>query len=882
MPTLHTHLRSGLLTAALVLGGAASAAAQDTGLPIPRGLTAEQARQMLRERPDAARLLQERLRESGLTPNEVRARLRAAGYPSTLLDAYLTGDTLPGPQPSSQTVDAISRLGLARFSRHDSLLLRGDSVALRLFRDSLRLDSILLADSLATRRRGLTLFGLDVFRQPTTQFQPIATGPVDDSYVLGPGDEVVVVLTGGVEAAHAVEVTQGGFIVVPQVGQVNVNGLRLGEVREVLYQRLRRVYSSVGRGPDARTRFDLTIATVRVQRIRVIGEVARPGTYVLAATGGVLAALYEAGGPTEMGNFRAVEVRRGSRLLGTVDLYDYLVGGVTPADLQLGSGDVVFVPVRGARVKITGEVARPGIYEVRAEESVGALVGFAGGLTPLAATHAATVFRLLPPAERTEPGRVRSIRTEPLGEILLGRATGAPLAAGDSAVVYSVAGGQRNAVAIAGGVWQPGTYQVDPGMRLSDLIRMAGGVRPEAYPERVTILRTLPDSTRQMLAVALGADGLPRPAEDPELREQDEVTVFSRTEHRPLRYVEISGAVAQPGRIVHAEGMTVRDAILLAGGPTESAYLMEAEVSRMRGGAEAADTLAAVIRVPLDSSFLLDPTGPFAPPTGTRATDVVLQPYDNVFVRQQPGWERPQNVVLTGLMRFPGRYTILRKGERLSDVLARAGGLTAQAHPNGIQFYRRGREVPDQGLAPLDVRPDTSAFRPAPTSLAAALTRDTLTPPTRYVPEELRAAPHRTWGWVGRLGVDLAAVRRDPSHRDNVVLEAGDSIHIPAYVPFVRVEGAVNSPTTVAYRPRAGVGYYVNGAGGFTENAHKKGTFVLQPTGKVVKGGHPEPGAVVVVPDRDPRIRRTDLWQVFAAIAPAVASLATVIIVLSQ
>jgi hypothetical protein len=130
--------------------------------------------------------------------------------------------------------------------------------------------------------------------------------------------------------------------------------------------------------------------------------------------------------------------------------------------------------------------------------------------------------------------------------------------------------------------------------------------------------------------------------------------------------------------------------------------------------------------------------------------------------------------------------------------------------------------------------------------------------------------------------VDLAAVRGDPSHRDNVVLEAGDSIHIPAYVPFVRVEGAVNSPTTVAYRPRAGVRHYVDGAGGFTENAHKKGTFVLQPTGKVVKGGNPEAGAVVVVPDQDPRVRRTDVWQVLAAIAPAVASLATIAIILSR
>jgi polysaccharide export outer membrane protein len=846
-PPLH---RAFLVSAWLIAAPVLLSAQQPPTQQLPPGVTREQIQQLMKL-PNAAQLIRERLQRLGLTPEEIRSRLRAAGYPSSLLDSYLTGDTTSTALPTSQAVDAMSRLGLARFSRQDSLVLKGDTLAYRMLRDSLRADSIVLADSLAKLHPTLKLFGLDVFRQPTTQFQPIVAGPVDDSYILGPGDEIVLLLSGGVEAAYDREVTQGGFIVIPQVGRISVNNLTLGQLRAVLLERLRRVYSSVGSGPEARTRFDVTVVTVRVQRIRVIGEVERPGTYMLAATGNVLAALYEAGGLTERGNFRAVEVRRGSKLVATVDLYDYLVRGITPADVQLGAGDAVFVPVRGARVKITGEVLRPGIYEARAGEGVGSLIDFAGGLTPLAATHAATVFRILPPAERTESGRTRTVITQPLDSIVAGTSQGVPLVAGDSVVIYSVLGAPRNAVTLTGGVWQPGTYEVDPGMHLSDLLRMGGGVRPEAYAERVTIRRTLPDSTQRMLAVPLGPEGVPTPDADPLLREQDEVTVFSRTAFRPQRYVDVSGAVAQPGRVAYAAGMSVRDAILLAGGPTEDALLSEVEVSRMHGAAEG-DTLAQVLKVPLDARMVLDPTAPFPAPTSTRDTvDVLLEPYDNVFVRRQPGWERPRNVTLTGQVRFPGRYTILRKDERISDLLERAGGLLPQAY--GIEFYRR-REPPRDGpyLTPI-VPPATDTTQP----LVDAT-------------------------WVGRLGVDINAILRNPKHRDNLVLEAGDSINIPAYVPYVRVEGAVNAPANVPYHHGAGTKSYVNGAGGFRERANKGGTFILQPDGRIVKGRDPEPGSVVVVPMRDPRENPLNFLQVMAAIAPTIASLATIIVLLRQ
>jgi protein involved in polysaccharide export with SLBB domain len=365
-------------------------------------------------------------------------------------------------------------------------------------------------------------------------------------------------------------------------------------------------------------------------------------------------------------------------------------------------------------------------------------------------------------------------------------------------------------------------------MRLWDLIALAGGLRPETYEDRVQIVRTYPDSTRQLVAASLtgGPDGN---QVNPVLREWDEVTVYSRAEFTPERYVAVFGAVRKQGIVPFADSMTLRDAILLAGGLRNDAYLMEAEVSRVRRGAgDGGDTLALLLRIPLDSSYLTAPDPYGARPVGTaRSGDFVLHPYDNVFVRRQPGWETQRNVVLTGEVRFPGRYTLLRKDERLLEVLQRAGGLTPQAYANGIRFFRAE-------------------------------------------------------GGAGRIAVDLPRVLRQPNYKDNLVLAAGDSIHIPAYIPTVRVEGAVNSPGSVPYVKNAGLTYYVAAAGGFSRRADKRGIFVQQPNGLVQKWKSPEPGAVVVVPQKDPTERGVDFVALFSSIAQILAATTTVIVVLTR
>ena len=857
-----------LLAACLSLANVLPAQAQGTPptqaaqqIPgLPANLTPQQAAQLLQQRPDLGRIVQQRLQASGMTPDQIRAQLRAAGYPANMLDAYLSADTTALPAPSQAMLAAISRLSLAQFTRSDSLLLSGDTLALQLYRDSLRADSIAREDSLARVRKGLPLFGLNVFRQASTSFQAVVSGPVDDQYVLGPGDVLVLLLTGAVEDAETLDVTRAGFVVVPRVGQIYVNGMTLGQLRDVLYDRLGRVYSGVTRSPDAKTKFLITVANVRMLTIRVAGEVGRPGSYQIPATGSVLTALYAAGGLTERAGFRDIAVHRGSELIGTVDLYDYLTKGITPTGIHLASGDVVYVPVEGARVKVTGEVKRPAIYEVKRGETLRDLIRIAGGLTPQASRSAITIDRILPADQRRDPSQVHTVLS-----VSLARDSTVAIEAGDSVVVYPFVAGRRNAVAIRGAVAAPGMYQLDPGMRLSDLIALAGGLRPDTYTGRAQIVRTLADSTRHMIGVTLAAPG-DSGGDNPVLQEQDEVTVFAKPDFRPDRYVAVWGPVRHPGYIAYADSMTLKDAILLAGGLKESASLDSAQVSRFIGG-NGGDSLQTVFTTPLDASYRIGPEGypPEDPGTG-QAPTVLLQPYDQVTVRTRPGWEAPGNVVISGEVDFPGLYAVLSKTERLSDLIREAGGLTPAAYADGIRFFRMGggRRV-----------------EPAPPKTGAIT--DTTAPkgwPSGTTTQTLARFENSTWGAPARIGVDLARVLHDPSFHDNLILQPGDSIYIPQFVPFVRVEGSVNAPgTNVPYRAGAGINYYVDGAGGYAQLANKGGTFVQQANGIVQKHGDPSAGAVVVVPQRQVAQGGTSFFQILTAVLTPIISAATTIAV---
>ena len=739
-----------LLTMSLVATVSDSAHGQNPPIALPPPSQAQSAlEQALQQNPAMANQIRNRLLQSGMTPDQVRARLQASGYPPTLLDAFMGGDTLVGT-PSSISVDQVAAI--------QAIGLQPLSVSLM----NLPIDTGFIRAVRAARARPESanqVFGVDAFRRTTTQFLPLLAGPVPPDYKLGPGDQLVLILTGDVELSQTLTVTREGFVLIPQVGQVFVSNLTLAQLRDVLYTKLGRVYSGVRRS-NPTTHFDVSVANVRANQVYVTGEVNQPGAYQISSLGTALTALYAAGGVTDRADMRQVLIRRTGQVVDTLDLYDYLLRGDTKRDKRLETGDVVFVPEHGERAKVIGAVSRPAIYAIKPGETLADLLRAAGGFRPDAALQRVTIFRYLPAAERRQP----------------------PLARGAVDVALAPAGDG--------------------------------------------------DGHASVGDVAVPSVGL---------EDGDSVVVDSLPPLSAQYTVGIAGMVNKPGMFPWHPGMTLRELMLLARGPRIGAYLKEAEVARLPVD-RSAGQLATTIRVPLDSSYLIDrdslgryigpPGQPFA---ANGAAEVALQPYDNVLILRQPDFDYQRTVSVIGEVRYPGIYSLRTKSDRLSEVIARAGGLTPQAYPDGIRFIRSQNEV-------------------------------------------------------GRINVDLGRALHDTASSANLVLQPGDSIYLPEYQPSVKVSGAVNSPGSVLWRRGADLNYYLSAAGGFAQRADKGAVSVRFANGEVRTRGHglfhgdpkPGPGSEVFVPAEDPTVHKTDYVALLGAIAQILVSAVTIAVVATK
>ena len=517
-----------------------------------------EAQAMLQSDPALAAKLRDRLAGSGMTPDQVRARLRAEGYPEHMLDSYMSGgsgaDT--GAAPSDSVFGAVAALNLPADST--------GAIERQWLQSHATRDTTAVVEA-PVDSTGRTIYGLSVFRQKTSMFDPNAAGPVDDSYVLGPGDQLVLILTGDVEVAHSLEVTREGFVVIPQVGQLHVANLTLGQLDALLATRLSRVFGNVGKGPGAGTRYSVSVSRLHLNQVFVVGEATLPGSYQVSSAGTALSALYAAGGPSSNGSMRRVEVRRGGRTVDSLDVYDYLLRGDASHDVRLKTGDIVFVPVHGPRVRVVGEVARPATYEMKDQESLSDVIKSAGGFNAEAAQRRVMVERILPPGQRAPDGRDRVVIDVPAERLASAGGTAFRTEAGDVVRVFPVSDAVRDRIAVMGSVWAPGPQGFKPGMRLSEALRNAGGVRPDAMMDNVLVTRLMPDSTKRQLRATL-TDRAGGVLNDLALEENDEVQVFAGSQMREERYVAIGGAVRQPGRFPFRMGMTLRDLVLLAGG----------------------------------------------------------------------------------------------------------------------------------------------------------------------------------------------------------------------------------------------------------------------------------------------------------------------------
>lgn len=744
------------------------------------------ARRSLADSPSAT------LAATGMSPEQLRAKLREAGQSDATIDALLRQGGAAQRRSSSSMSAPVESAPAASVSNDTTARVKRPEPA---------------ADT------SNEPFGFEIFHFSPATFEPLSYGPVDAEYPLGPGDELALTLWGDDQLALTVTVTREGLVTLPDVGQVGVSGLTIEEARARIRAALSRVYSGLRPAGQRSTTFvSLSLGKLRTIQVFLLGQVIRPGAYTISSVSRVLNALYAAGGPAREGSLRDVRILRGGTIVAHVDLYDIILGGAAPQMARLQNGDVVFVPSAERRVRLSGPARRTGIYELREGEQLRDLLRIAGGLLPEAELERAQINRVVPAAQRDSlRGQGRVAVDVSLRNVLADASRDVAMFDADSLTVFSLPERRNNTVHIVGrGINKPGYYEYRPGMKVADLIALAGGPTTDAYLEQALITRTLADSTRLSLRLSPRQALASVATDNLELQTLDDLAIRSTWDLQDRQRVSIHGMVRSPGTYELLEGMTLTDLLMKAGGLAENAYASRAELARVAEWPQLADTLT----VPLQRDLA----------RCAEAASIHLQPHDAVFIRRDPSYVEQEYVTINGEVRFPGTYALMRHDERVADLVRRAGGLTDLAYSRGVTFRREGG---------------------------------------------------------GRLAVDLALAMRNARASANITLQPGDSLRVPRYTPTVQIEGAVQSPVTALYQEGAGVGYYITQASGFLQNADRRAVVVISPAGRVRRGGHPEPGSRIIVPARIEEGQKDHIKD-FSTLMSILASAATTVFLVRQ
>jgi len=635
--------------------------------------TRAEAERLLRENPD---LVRQRLLQSGLTRTEIRAQLAAAGIPTDALDAFLSGEDIdPAAAFTPAALQGLRTLGVA-VETADGLELVEVATGMQ---DSLRADTL----------TGFPVFGHRVFRRATSQFQPLLSGPVPDDYEVGPGDQLLVLITGEVELAHDLLVTREGFVVIPDVGRLSVANLTMEEVRVLMRRRLANAYSGIDRGT---TSVNVSITELRTIQIYVTGEVEQAGAYQLASVATVTNALYAAGGPTELGNLRRIRLQRRDGESRTLDLYSYLLDGDVSGDVGLEQGDVIFIPLKERRVQVHGAVVRPAAYDLAEDDDLANVLAAAGGFAPEANRKRMTIHRVLRPGERG-PGLADRVAIDlgltpaddPAAPGYLGGVTLPPIGLqdGDSIVVDSIPGLSDGFYVIVNGmVARPDTFPWSEGMTLRDAVELARGPIVGADLREAEVTRLPDDRSTGELAERLrvpldssylsisqrspdgryeGPPGLPFPpagaSPDFELAPYDQILILRQPDFEMPQSVKITGEVSVPGEYtLLSKDDRVTDLIARAGRILETGHVEGARLYRSQ------DDMG---RIDLDLPSALD-----APQSDE---NVSLQPGDSLHI---PVYS--PTVVVQGAVNSP--VTVLfRAGQDFEYYIAAAGGYRSDA-----------------------------------------------------------------------------------------------------------------------------------------------------------------------------------------------------------
>lgn len=648
------------------------------------------------------------------------------------------------------------------------------------------------------------VFGRNIFNTRNLTFEPNSNMATPPNYQLGPGDEVIIDIWGASQTSIRQTITPDGTINMQELGPIYLSGMTVEEANRFLKNKLGTVFS------NENNQIRVTLGNTRTIQINIMGEVVQPGTYALSAFSTVFHALYRAGGVNDIGSLRNVQLVRNGKKIAAVDVYDFIMQGKIKDDIRLQEGDVIIVPAYDMLVKMSGNVKRPMRFEMKKDETLAALIKYAGGFNADAYSKSVRMVR--------QNGMEYEVKTVDEMDYSV-----CQLRDGDVVTVGAILNRFTNKVEIKGAVYRPDIYALDGKVNtVRALIEKAQGLMDDAFTNRAVLQRQRDDLTSEIVSVdvkALMNGTIP----DIPLRKNDILYIPSIHDLQDLGSVTIYGEVAKPDSYPYADNMTLEDLIIQAGGLKEAASTVRVDVSRRIKDAKSVnstDSIGQMFSFALKDGFVIDGQPGF-----------VLQPYDQVFVRRSPGYQTQQNVSIQGEVIFGGTYTLTSKAERLSDLVKKAGGVTNSAYVRGAKLIRvandeekkrmqdvvklMGRELGENAIDSLGLQVDNQFS----------------------------------------VGIDLEAALANPGGDADLVLREGDVLNIPEYVNTVKINGAVMMPNTVSYRKGEKVSYYLSQAGGYSQHAKKSKKFIIYMNGQVakVKGNGSkqiEPGCEIIVPNK--------------------------------
>jgi protein involved in polysaccharide export with SLBB domain len=708
------------------------------------------------------------------------------------------------------------------------------------------------------------------------------------NYEIGPNDVIKLVVYGVQEYSADLTVSKEGKIQVDNVGQIKVAGLSIEAAKARIKQQMAATaYSSLNRGES---KLDISLGDIRTIHISIIGAY-KSGTYNISSLSNVISALSEAGGPNTIGSYREIEVIRNNKIFTKVDLYRFLQYGDQSQNVGLKDNDIIRVPAYKNRIELTGEVKRPGIFEVIGNEPFSQILEYAGGFGDNAYTAMVKIIQ--------KNDKEKSVKD--LSKLDYSKYSPK---SGDLVSISKIINRYQNRITLSGAVYRPDVYELQPGMRVADLINKADGLKEDAFTGRAQLIRTKPNLLKEMISINLSKALEKNTSENILLQREDELYVNSILEIRDSLKVELYGEVKAVGSYNYIDSMTVKDLILMSGGFTYAAS-KNIEVARLVQYGEKVEN-NQVTKI-----FKTEINGDLSFNAGQE--NIVLQPLDVVTITKKVGYTLPEVITISGQVQSAGKYTLSSRVDRVSDIVKRAGGLIGEAYGEGAYIKRKRFDVDslksDESKTSIEQAytrkfkakqeadrnsilntPTASSVAVLPTATSALGTTEiNLNPIAKgnKLKDTLNALFKDLEEDYYQIAIDINYIMQNPGSELDLVLRAKDEIVIPKMDNRVKISGGVLRPTNIVYREGLTIGECISAAGGISEYAKRGRAYVIYANGKSnstkmlgIFRLNPaiRPGAEVVIPETDVKKDKTitTVVQFTTVIAQIVAELATV------